>query len=256
MRWRCFFDLLLFQAKANLKAEISRLYLNYVWWVIEPCATMVIYYFVFGVFINQSSEHFILFLLIGTTQWQWFAATIQHSAMSIQIASGIFQHVDIPKVIFPMEIFIRDTFKHLFVMLLMAIFLLIYPVPIVASWVALPLLFILQGYFILTLCILVASLLPLLPDLYYIISTVLNLLIFVSGVFFDIDKLVLPQHRALLYANPIAGLLREYRTIIIGGNWPNWYYLGKVGLITTVLMLISLIIIMRMDKLYPRICQQ
>lgn len=256
MKTQTFFDLLFYKTRANLRAEVSRLYLNYAWWALEPLFTMVVFYMVFGVFMNTSTPHFALFLLIGTTQWQWFASTTLHASNSILGAAGLMQQVDISKVFFPLEVFLQDSFKHIFVLALMVIFLCFYPVPIVASWLALPLVLALQGVFVLACSILFAALVPFLPDLRLILGTVINIMFFVSGIFFDVDLFVLPEHRSWMYANPMAGIIREYRTIIIGGEWPDWSYLGGVALGSIALLLFSLYIIRRYDKVYPRICQQ
>lgn len=256
MRLASLLDLLFYQARANLRAEISRLYLNFVWWVLEPCITMAIYYVVFGIFMNHTTKHFSLFLLIGTTQWQWFSATLTHSTPSIQAANELMQHVDIPKIVFPLEIVIRDGYKHLFVMLLLGLLLAVYPIPATAAWLSLPLITLVQGLCIVTAAIILAACCPFLPDLPYVVAAVLNVLVFISGVFFDVDSFVLPQHRHILYLNPMAGLLREYRRVILDGQWPDWAYLGNVGLGSALLLVATLLAVRRIDRMYPRICQQ
>lgn len=256
MRMRTFFDLLIFQTKANLHMEVSRLYLNYIWWIVDPCATMLIYYVVFGIFMNQATSHYVVFLLIGTTQWQWFSATVQHSAMSIQAASALMQRVDIPKILFPLVVYLQDACKHLLVMALLLLFLLVYPIQCTPAWLALPVLLALQGLWILAVSILFAALLPLMPDLSYVISTFLNTLFFVSGVFFDVDKLILPQHRWYMYLNPMAGFIREFRVVVLEGRWPDWHYLMQTTLTTLVFIAVAVWLLNRLDRLYPRICQQ
>lgn len=253
---KTFFDLLLYKTRANLRAEISRLYLNYAWWALEPLFSMAVFYVVFGVFMNSPTPHFALFLLIGTTQWQWFSATLMHASGSILSAAGLMQQIDLHKLFFPLEIFLQDTFKHLFVLALMAIFLLLYPIPARLTWVSLPLLLALQGLLILACSVLLAALVPFLPDLRLIVSTVLNIMFFVSGIFFDVDMFVLPEHRSYMYLNPMAGLIREYRSVIIDGRWPDWAYLLNVLAACAVLMLAAVWLVCRYNKIYPRLCQE
>lgn len=251
-----FFDLLLYKTRANLRAEVSRLYLNYAWWALEPLFSMVVFYVVFGVFMNSATPHFALFLLIGTTQWQWFSTTVLHASNSILGASGLMQQVSISKIFFPLEVVLQDSFKHLFVLALMAVFLAFYPVPVVLPWLALPVVLALQGVLVLACSVFFAALVPFLPDLRLILATIMNVLFFVTGIFFDVEVFVLPEHRSWMYANPMAGIIREYRAIIIDGEWPDWSYLGAVALGTSLLLVLSLYIIRRYDKIYPRICQQ
>lgn len=251
-----FFDLLLYKTRANLRSEISRLYLNYLWWALEPLFSMIVFYIVFGIFMNSSTPNFALFLLIGTTQWQWFSTTIEHMASSIYNSGPIMQQVKIPKIFFPLEVFLQDSFKHLFVITLMGIFIAFYPVPLTAAWISLPLIFLIQGILIIGLGMLCAALVPFLPDFRLILTTILNILFFISGIFFDVDMFVLPKHRAIMFANPMAGIIREYRRIILDGVWPDFQYLANVSLFAVVLLICGWLVLKRNDRLYPRLTKQ
>jgi lipopolysaccharide transport system permease protein len=250
-----FLDLLIFKTRANLSAEISKYYLNYFWWVLEPVLTMGVFYVVFGIFLNQGTEHFAAFLLVGLTAWNWFNRTIMNAAGSIQGGYGLMMQVNIPKIFFPTEVFLRDGFKHLFVVGLLVVFLLIYPTPLHASWLALPLLLVVQGVLVLGAAVLCAALVPFLPDLKFIIGTALTLMFFGSGIFFDIESVVLPEHRGILYLNPMAGLIDAYRDILIQGQWPDWAYLMKVFLASLLLLAASTALVRRFDHIYPRVSQ-
>ena len=69
------FDIILVKTVAELKAEAKRTYLGVVWWIAEPLIFMSIFYFIFGVLFERAVEHFVPFLLIGLTLWQWFNST-------------------------------------------------------------------------------------------------------------------------------------------------------------------------------------
>ncbi len=250
-----FFGLLMFKTAANLKTEVSRYYLNYLWWVIEPVLTMGVFYVVFGLFLNRSTKDFAAFLLTGLTSWNWFNRTVNNAAGSILAGGGLMLQVNIPKAFFPVEVFLRDGFKHLFAVALLLLFLVFYPTPVHTSWLALPVLLIVQGVFVLAAGVLCAALVPFLPDLKFIISTGLSLMFFGSGVFYDIQSIVLPEHRSILYLNPMAGLIKTYRDVLIYGLWPDWGYLLEVFAAGSILLWLSLVLVRRFDHLYPRICQ-
>lgn len=256
MKLENFFDLLIYKTRANLRAEVSRLYLNYAWWALEPLFAMGVFYIVFGIFMNSQTPHFALFLLIGTTQWQWFASTTMNASASILGASHLMQQISIPKIFFPLEVFLQDFFKHLFVLGLLALFIIFYPIPFSVSWFSLPVIIFIHGFLILTCAILFSSLVPFFPDLRLILSTVLNVMFFITGIFFDANIFVLPEHRHWIFINPMAGIIREYRQVIIHGVWPDWAYLFNVFFSVSLLLVLSLFIIFKNDKLYPRICQQ
>jgi lipopolysaccharide transport system permease protein len=169
---------------------------------------------------------------------------------------GLMVQVNIRKVFFPMEVLFSDGFKQLFVTVLLLIFLVFYPTPVSITWIALPLLMFIQFVIIAGCAILCSALVPFVPDLRFVIGTGLQLLFFASGVFFNIETTVLPKHRFIMYLNPIAGLIENYRQILMYANWPDWSYLAWVLAAGLSLLAFALYIIYRLDHVYPRICQQ
>jgi lipopolysaccharide transport system permease protein len=256
VRIRTFLDLLFFKTGADLRVEVSRYYLNYFWWILEPIFTMAIFYFVFQILLAQHTDNFVAFLLIGLTFWNWFAHSISNAATSILNGRMLMLQVDIPKVFFPLGIILQDLFKHLFVVTLLLTFLLFYPTPVSVTWIALPILMGIQAILIAAMAILAAMVVPFVPDLKLVIGTVLNLLMFASGVFFQIDDLILQHHRSIMYLNPVAGLLKNYRLVLMYAQWPDWGYLLKVLLVSVILLSLGLCVLKRLDRLYPRICQE
>ena len=247
--------MLLFKTLANLKSEVSRYYLNYFWWVLEPVLMLGLFYVVFGIFLNRKTEHFVAFLLIGLTAWNWFSRTVGNSSSSICANQRLMMQLDISKSFFPVEVFLQDAFKHLFVVALLLIFLLFYPTPVTATWLAFPLILLVQGVLVLSVSILVASIVPFFPDLRFIVQTGLTVMFFASGIFYSIDNVVLPEHRYIIFLNPMAGMIEFYRDILIYDQWPDWAYLVKVVVFSLVVLYLGLFIINRFDKKYPRLCQ-
>lgn len=251
-----FINLLISKSKANLQSEISRYYLNYLWWLIEPLLTIATFYIVFGIFLNRGTPNYIIFLITGLIPWQWFANTTNQAASSIINSKGLLLQVDIPKVFFPLEVFIRSTFKHFFVLIIVLIFLMSYGFLVSVSWSSLPILTAIQSLYIVGLGSLCASFVPFLPDLKFIISKGIRLAMFGSGIFFSIDDVVLPEHRFIMYMNPMAGLIKNYREILMYGRWPDWTYLGYLTLGGIALCALAFFVLHKLDHVYPRVCQQ
>lgn len=256
MRTRQFFDLLIFKTIASLKSEVARYYLNYLWWIFEPLLTMSVFYLIFGILLQRGTKHFAAFLMCGVIPWNWFNRSVNNAAGSIQEAWSLMLQVSIPKVFFPLAVFLRDAFKQLFAVILLLVFLLFYPIPVYVTWVCLPVILLVQGILVLGASILCAAIVPFLPDLRFIINTGLSLMFFGSGVFFDAEAIVLPEHRTILYAvNPMAGLLQAYRDILISGDWPDWAYLGYVLVFSSILLAAAVWLVRHFDAVYPRVSQ-
>jgi lipopolysaccharide transport system permease protein len=256
MQRKIFFDLLFFKANADLRIEVSRYYLNYLWWILEPVFMMGTFYVVFQWWLAQGTPNFAGFLLIGLTFWNWFSHSISNASTSILHGQGLMLQVDIPKVFFPLTILLQDFFKQLFVVGLLLIFLVFYQTPCSITWLALPVVMAIQALLVVAIAVFSAMIVPFVPDLKLVIGTILNLLMFASGVFFNIDQVVSEYSRHLLYLNPICGLIKNYRLILMYASWPEWDYLLWVFLASSALLLVALWFLNRFDRIYPRICQQ
>lgn len=249
-------SLLFFKTSANLRTEVSRYYLNYLWWVVEPVITMGVFYIVFGIFMARGTEHYVAFLLVGLTMWNWFSRGVQHASNSIHQGRSLMLHVNISKLFFPLEVFFRDTFKELFVTALLLIFLIFYPTPVEITWLAFPVIFLITGLLVLSVGIICSALVPFVPDLSFIISTGLQLMFFGSGIFFRIEDVVLPEHQYIMYLNPMAGLIKYTRDVLIYGVWPDWVYLAKVFCLSLVMLLFGCWLVRKNEHVYPRVCNR
>ncbi|XPV75572.1 MAG: ABC transporter permease [Desulfovibrio sp.] len=249
-------NLVLFKTVASLRIEVSRYYLNYLWWAIEPVLSMMVFYVVFGIFLNRSAENYVGVLLVGLMAWNWFARSIEHASMSIYQGRGLMNQVVISKLFFPLEVVLRDTFKNSIVVVLLLVFLLFYTTPVSITWCALPVVLLVEAALIFGLAILSAALVPYVPDLQFVISTGLHLMFFGSGVFFRIEDVVLPKHQFLMYLNPMAGLIKAYRDILIYAQWPDWSYLGTVFLCSMSVLGFSIWLVKKLDHDFPRVCNQ
>ncbi len=252
---RHFCALLAFKTWANLRAEVSHYYLNYAWWVVDPLLSMLVYYAVFGIMLNRGTEHFLAFLLCGLVPWQWFQNTVNNASGSIYGNTALFLQVNIAKCFFPLEVLLRDTFKHMLALLVLLFLLIIYPAPFVSTcWLYLPLLLGLQFLFNGGVALLAAAIVPFVPDLRLVIQTLLTLTMFVSGIFFRLEDVVLPRHQALADLNPMFVMVQNYRKILMFHESPDFTALAYVLALALLLLAFGFCLLRRLDKLYPRIC--
>ncbi|MBL4567407.1 MAG: ABC transporter permease, partial [Porticoccus sp.] len=86
---------------AELKAESSRSYLGFFWWILEPALYMVAFYIVFALVFQRGGPGFIPFLLCGLVVWKWFGSVVSGSANVILSSSALIRQVYIPKYLLP-----------------------------------------------------------------------------------------------------------------------------------------------------------
>ncbi len=220
-------DILLYKTYAELKAEAQRNFLGFLWWVVEPILFMLVFYFVFGKLLGRTPEAFIPFLLVGMVVWLWGQATIAQGATAIITNHGLLNQVFVPKVLFPTVIFLKNTLKFLFALLMLLVFLVAYGFEASPLWLEVIPVLAIGGLFILGSAYLAAALTPFFPDLQMLIDNGLRLLFFMSGIFFDIDALE-TNYKAVFQANPAAVLIDSMRSILLAGEHADWWRLGGV----------------------------
>lgn len=245
-------ELVLFKTYANLCSEASRTYLSFLWWVFDPILSMGVYYIVFGLLLKRGTDDYVPFLIIGITTWQWFAFTIIHGMKSIIENKGLMEQVHLPKIVFPSIIILMDTFKFLIVLSLVLVFLWIYGFKINIKYLSLPLVLGIQFLINASFTYFLAAIIPFLPDLMFVVSPILQLAFFLSGVIYAGDTIPV-QFRMFFYLNPMATLIESYRNILMYDKWPDWNSLGIIFIIAVLGIYLSHRLIQHFDYIYPRI---
>jgi len=244
--------LIAYKARSDLLAEARRGYLGVFWWVLEPVLYMGVFYVIFVVLFHRGGEDAVAFLLTGLVIWKWFATSIPQCSNCISANIGLVRQVYIPKLVFPAMVLITSTLRFLIVFMLFIAFLLITGKSPGIAWLSIPLLMGIQLLMMLAIGSFLASIVPFLPDLKLIIDNGMMLLFFLSGVFFDISS-VSPEMKVYLYLNPMAGIIENYRSVLLEGAWPDWFFLGKVLVASLVGIAVGWNLLQRFDRTYAKV---
>jgi len=245
-------EFIFYQVYANLRSEAKRYYVSYLWWVINPVIEMFVYYLVFGVVLKRGTENFIPFLLIGIVSFRWLMTAVLRSANSIQMNALLINQVYIPKAILPTVIVLTETFKFFITFGVLLLFLAAYGLPVTNHYVALALVLVTEFIFVLGVSCLLSAVTPFMPDLMIIIQNGMQLLFFLSGVFFQIDAIP-PPYRQWFYLNPMVAIIESLRAVLLYHQWPSFEKLTYVLCFSFIILFFSYGIIRKFEKAYPRI---
>lgn len=223
-----YFDYLIFATRSQLKAEVTNSYLDWIWWILEPFCNMVIYTIIFGYVFNAAEEHFMLFIFIGITIWNFFARTLNGSVKIVKANKGIISKVYIPKHMLLIKLMFINAFKMLVSLGLVFIMLIVYRIPISGYvFLVIPILMIL---FILTYgiaCFLVHFGVYI-EDLSNVVSIVLTMVMYFTGIFYSISKrFPKPYGEIFLKYNPVAFLIDATREAILYSSSVS--FIGLLG---------------------------
>lgn len=207
-------------------------YLGLLWAFINPFLMLVVYTFVFAIIFGakwgipqESKIDFAIILFAGLIAFNIFAEVITASP-NLVLANAMF----VKKVVFPLEIL---TVVKLFSAVINALFstVIILLAILVAhhslSWtvVLLPVVWLPLALFTLGLAYFFASLGVFVRDVGHLIGIAVNLVLFLSPVFFSQDMLFkkLPENLHVFFKiNPLTVFLEDTRKVLIFGVCPDW----------------------------------
>jgi len=247
------YKLILPLVSAELKAECGHTFGGLLWWFVDPLLSILVFYVAFSYVLQSGGADFIAFLCVGTLIWRWFHCSVVRGCGAILDASDIMHKVYVHKGILVAVCLVADAFKFLITLLPLFLLIVLFGNTPTVHWSALFILVTVQAIFTTAVVGCTAAVTPFMPDLKNLIQHALQLLVFISGVFFQVD-LVSPTLRPLVMLNPMAGLIQGYRDCLLYQKWPDLTYLAWVTAFSLIGILISWTAINRFDREYTKIC--
>jgi lipopolysaccharide transport system permease protein len=202
------------------------------WTVLQPLAMLVVYTFVFsqvfrarwGSLEGAGPLGFAINLFAGLIVFNLFSECASRAPM---LVTG--QPNYVKKVVFPLEILsavsVGNAIFHALaslVVLLVAVLVVFRGLPASLLWLPLVWLPLLLGS--LAMSWLLAALGVFLRDIGQLVGVLLNMLMFLSPIFFPLSALP-PRWLPLLQLNPLAHVIEQTRRVVVAGEAPEALYL-------------------------------
>lgn len=217
------------RARMGLKAEAAKLYLSFLWWILEPMLFVAIFYFVFSVLLGTREPNFLLFLMCAKIPYMWFSKAVTNAAGSITGNRGIISQVYVSKLIFPYASIQTSVYKEVPVIVFLLAACVYFNYMPSLQWLWLIPLFLTLYLMIIACSLLAALLVCYVEDIRVLISMGMTFLMFTSGVFFDISTIREPVQSYLLTYNPMAFFCDAVRAVLMRQELYNLSHLGKLA---------------------------
>ncbi len=245
----------IYAAKAELKAEVANSYLNWLWWILDPIAFMIVYTVMVQVVFGTSEQYFPVFVFVGLTCWNYFNVNVSGSVKLVSSNKAIVTKVYVPKYILLLVKALKNAFKMMISWVLVLVLMLIFKVPF--EWTILYWVLVMPVLFVVTFG--VSSILLhfgiFVEDLFNITNIFLRLIFYLSGIFYSIGTRI---HNGfaksiLLKFNPIAFIMDQCRNVMIYGQVPDFAWLAIWFVIGCVLSWIGVTIIHKYENSYAKV---
>ena len=248
----------------DLKARYVGSSMGFFWSVIFPIINLFVYMFVFRLILavrfedNASESTTALWMLAGIVVWASFAETVSRATNCLVENSNLIQKVVFPSEVLPVYLttssLINMTIGFPVVLAGVGWFILFPDVPDVdvaalvqggkeilpepphrplaigLSLVSIPVLMVAQGIFTAGLGYFLSTLNLILRDTYHLVGVFVMVWMFGTPIFYPAKMVEARSDGAyawILDVNPMHWLIESYRAVLLFGEWPDPWLLGR-----------------------------
>jgi len=234
-----FKELLLVFALRDISVKYKQTFFGFLWALIRPLMTMIIFTFVFGRIakLETAAIPYPVLVLAGILPWQFFANSFSEASNSLLNNESLITKAYFPRLILPISVILGTSLEFIICLGLLFILMIWFNVQMTLNLLVLPFLYLLTILVILGPSLWFASLNVKYRDLRYIIPFLLQLGLFVTPVGFSSS--LVPEKWATLYnLNPLVFLIDAFRWSILGSESISISSGQVVGFIIIVLALL------------------
>lgn len=251
--WR-YRDLLMMFVKKDIITVYKQTILGPIWFVVQPMLTSLTYLLIFNNIANISTGSVppILFYMIGTTIWNYFADTLNVTSKTFTENASIFGKVYFPRIILPLSKVMSGLIKFLIQFSLFVIILLYYIVikqSIMPNWYILlaPLWLAVIVLLSLAFGIIITSMTTKYRDLVFLISFGVQLAMYATPVILPLST-VSGKNRIFFLLNPLTSLFEAIKYGFLGEGIFDIYWLLYSTVVTVIFLLLGIIIFNKVEK--------
>lgn len=250
-------DLIRQFTKRDIAGRYQGSILGLIWSFVNPLVLLLIYTFVFGVVFQSrwpnaktnNLGEFAVILFCGLSTFNIFSEAINRSTSIIISSQSYVKKVVFPLEIFPIILFNTALFHGAISFFILLVANLIMGGAIYWTILLLPIVLLPMYFLSLGLMWLLSSLGVFVRDVGYTIGLILQVLIFLTPIFYTIDSI--PQSlRWVVELNPLTQIVNNIRSIVLWGDVPNWQSYFVWLIIDIVIMILGYAWFMKTKKAF------
>lgn len=247
-------DYIIFAAHADLNAEVANSYLNRLWWLLEPLFNMLVYVIVFGRVMGNSIQNYATFVFSALLMWGYFNKTIIYSVQLVRNNRDIVTKVYVPKFVLLLSNMVLNFLKLMFSLIILVVMLFIFRVHI-----GINIIWVIPAYALMIVLSFGIGMIFLhygvyVDDLAYAVNILLTMLMFLSGIFYNVaTALPEPLNILMMTLNPMALFVDIMRNALLYNMAVNLPLLGIWMVGALLLCYIGVHIVYKNENSYVKI---
>jgi teichoic acid transport system permease protein len=190
------------------------------WHLLNPLFQAGIYYLLFGVILRQRGEvdNYAAWLIVGLFVFAFTQKSVQSSSRIIVAKAQMLRSLNFPAAILPVSVNLSELLAHLPAIVVMVGVVFATGESPALTWLLLPLLTLLQLFFNLGLSLAVARLTVHFRDMDHLLTHVLRLWFYFSGILFPVTLAPEGILRTILTINPPHTFIAVARGLLLEGR--------------------------------------
>jgi len=242
-------ELVLFLTWRDIKVRYQQTAIGFLWAILQPALTMVIFSIVFGRFARIPSEGvpYPVFALAGIVPWIFLSTAVTHCSNSLITSSHLLSKIYLPRLSLPLASVLSTAVDFCLAFGLMLVIMLyrgVYPGPQV---VLIPVFFFFAFCTALGVGLWLAAFNVKFRDVRYAVPFLIQLWMFATPIAYP-SSLVPAKWRWIYDANPMVGVVDGFRLALLNIGQPSRYEILLLMLVSSALLVTGYLYFMRVER--------
>ena len=211
--------------KRDFKKKYKRTVLGMAWSVLSPLLMLLVMRLVFTQFFGRSTPHYTTYLFCGNLVFSYFSESTSQGMTSLMGNAKIFTKVNVPKYLFLFSKNVQTLINFGLTLCVFFVFCVLDNITFTWKLICLVYPIACLVLFNVGVGLILSALFVFFRDIQYLWSVFTQLLMYMSAIFYTIDKYSY-NVQCLFLLNPVYLFIRYFRKIVIEATIPTvWFHL-------------------------------
>ncbi len=231
-------DLFWILAWRDLRVRYAQTFLGFTWALLQPLATLVILFVIFGKALNVDTGGipYPVFALAGLSMWTYFSFVLSQSGQSVIGSQEMIKKIYFPRLVIPLSKTVVGFVDFAVALIFLAVLMMVYDIKPNANILFAPVFILLNIMAALSVGIWLSALTIRYRDFQHVVPFIVQVGLYATPVAYPAR--FIPEKYQLIYnLNPMVGVISGFRWSLFGGDFPGYNVYIACGII--VLLFIS-----------------
>lgn len=214
-------DLFYVLAYRDLRVRYAQTFLGFAWAMLQPLATLVILFFVFGkaLHVDTSGIPYPVFALAGLSMWTYFGFVLNQSGQSVIGAQEMIKKIYFPRLVIPLSKAVVGFVDFGVALVFLVVLMVVYKIVPSANILFAPLFILLNVMAALAVGIWLSALTIRYRDFQHVVPFLVQFGLYATPVAYP-ASFVPGKYQFIYSLNPMAGVISGFRWSLFGGVFP------------------------------------